>query len=99
MGPLNRQFENTANKYPDNIAIAFGEHQIEYKKLNEAIQRCASGLARLGIKQGDKVALVLPNVPHYIICYYGILQLGAIVVPLSVMHTDQDLEYYLKGFL
>lgn len=96
MGLLNRQFESIADKYPENIAIVFGSHKIEYKKLNEAIKRFANALSDLGIKPGDRVALMLPNVPHYIISYYGILHLSAVVVPLSVMFTAEELEYYLN---
>jgi long-chain acyl-CoA synthetase len=95
LGLLNRQFETAAKKNPNEIAIIFGDFQIDYRKLNNAIQRFASGLARLGIKQGDRVALLLPNVPHYIICYYGILHLGATVVPLSVTISKEELDYYL----
>jgi long-chain acyl-CoA synthetase len=80
---------------PERTALIFGDQKIEYGRLLEAIQRLAGGLVALGVQKGDRVAIMLPNVPHFCISYYAILSLGAIVVPINVMSNEKELSYFL----
>ncbi len=93
---LNSQFKSTANKMPEQIAVVINETRIEYGRLLEAILRLANGLKSLGVQKGDRVAIMLPNVPHFIISYYGILELGAVVVPINIMFKKEDIAYQLS---
>lgn len=93
---LHRLFEDSARKYANNRALAFFGNTITYRELNEAGDRFAAGLVRLGLRKGDRVALVLPNCPQFVIAFYGILKAGGIVVPTNPLYTERELEYQLK---
>jgi long-chain acyl-CoA synthetase len=96
LGHLNKQLFNIASVKPEDTALIMGSTEVRYNQLFEAVQRLATGLRETGIEPGDKVALMLPNVPHYIISYYAILYLGAVVVPINVMYSAEEIEYYIK---
>jgi len=93
---LTALFDKTANKMPEQIALVFNEHKIEYGRCQEAINRLAQGLKELGIEKGDRVAIMLPNVPHFCISYYAILRLGAVAVPVNIMFPQQEIRYILR---
>lgn len=72
-----------------------GDRRLTYADLNGAANQFANGLRGLGVKRGEKVALMIPNVPHFAIAYYGILKAGAVVVPLNVLLKGREVEYHL----
>lgn len=86
----------TAKKYPNNTALIFFGNKITYRELDDLCSRFASALVGLGVKKGDRVALFLPNVPQFTICYYGALRAGAIVVPCSPLYKERELEFQLN---
>lgn len=96
MSSLISHFVKTANKMPEQIALVFGDQKVEYGRLLEAVKRLAAGLRSLGVSQGDRVAVMLPNLPHFPISYYAALYLGAVPVPLDIMSQEKSLAYYLK---
>src|SRR5207247_6195061 len=69
--------------------------KLRYAEVNGAANKIANGLVGLGVRPGDKVALMLPNTPHFVICYYAILKLGATVVPLNVLFKRHEVAYHL----
>ncbi len=87
--------EDTATNFPDCKAISFMDDVITYKELKLQVDKFATALLALGIKKGDRVATILPNCPQYIISDFAILRLGAIHVPLSILHKAPDLLYEL----
>ncbi|RPI02569.1 MAG: hypothetical protein EHM72_03835 [Calditrichaeota bacterium] len=93
---LTAQFFNSAHKHSQMPALFFKETTISYDVLLESVQRLASGLHQLGVEKGDRVAIMLPNVPHFCICYYAILSLGAVVVPLNFMHDVDEIHHQLS---
>ncbi len=95
MPTLVAQLQNTVETFPENTAIFFGETSISYQSLHDAQKRLAAGLQRLGIKKGDRVAIMLPNVPHFCISYYAVLMLGAVAVPINFMHDAKEVEHQL----
>jgi long-chain acyl-CoA synthetase len=82
---------------PEKTAIVFKEYHINYSELNEIINKLSQGLQNSGIAKGDKVALMLPNVPHFIFSYFALQQIGAIVVPVNYMFYENDLNYVLRN--
>jgi len=86
----------TARKYPNNAAIIFFGKRITYRELDDLCNCFASALVSLGVKKDDRVALFLPNVPQFPICYYGALRAGAIVVPCSPLYKERELEFQLN---
>ncbi|HID33768.1 MAG TPA: long-chain fatty acid--CoA ligase, partial [Anaerolineae bacterium] len=79
--------EASAQDYPGNVAVIFNDKKMTYAELNAAANMFANALTKLGVKRGDKVALMMPNVPYFPIAYYGILKTGATVVPFNVLFT------------
>jgi len=94
--PLHSILDETASKYPNRIALIFLDKKITYKQLKEDTDRFANALQNLGIKKGDVVSLLLPNTPHFVISYYAILKIGAIVSPISPLYKPPEIEYQLK---
>ncbi len=82
---LPAMFERTAARTPRAPLIDFFGRKFDYAAILTTSHRIATGLAALGIGRGDRVALLLPNVPHYVAAYYGVLRLGAVVVNLSAL--------------
>ncbi len=87
--------EDSATNFPESKAIHFMDKVITYEELKLQVDKFATALSDLGIKKGDKVATILPNSPQFIISDFAILRLGAIHVPLSILHKAPDLLYEL----
>jgi len=87
--------EQSARRDPGKVAVALDDYRLRYAELNGAANKLANSLVQLGVQPGDKVALMLPNTPHFPICYYAILKLGATVVPLNVLFKQSEVQYHL----
>ncbi len=88
-------FDKMVEKYGGSTAIIFYGKKISYRELKELADRFAAGLAGLGVKKGDRVALLLLNCPQYIISYMGALKAGAVVTPVSPVYTSQEVRHQL----
>jgi len=93
--PLYQLLVDSAQAYPNNHAIHFLGKEITFKELLKLTKKFANALSRLGVKKGDRVALMLPNSPQDVIAYYAIQMLGAIVVQTNPMYTERELEHQL----
>ncbi|NVM56372.1 MAG: AMP-binding protein, partial [Candidatus Helarchaeota archaeon] len=87
--------EDSAATFPESKAIYFLDKEITYEELKLQVDKFATALSDLGIKKGDRVATILPNCPQYVISDFAILRIGAIHVPLSILHKAPDLLYEL----
>ncbi len=85
----------TTSKQPTEPAIHVGDQTMSYAELHGLAQRFAGGLQSLGVQRGQHVALMLPNVPHFSIAYFGAHCAGAPVVPLNVLLTPDEIAYHL----
>ncbi len=94
--PLTNILEESASKYGQQTALSFYGRTITYHQLREMVTRFAASLQQKGIRKGDRVAIMLPNCPQYVVAYYGILQAGAIVTQISPMLMERELEYILQ---
>jgi long-chain acyl-CoA synthetase len=88
---------NTAQAFPENSALIFGGMSMTYQELDRLVDRCVKGLFALGIRKGDRVALLLPNCPQMVIAFYSIFRLGAIAVPLNPMYQERELAYQIEN--
>ncbi|MBX5476216.1 MAG: long-chain fatty acid--CoA ligase [Clostridia bacterium] len=93
MGQL---LERTARQKPDGIAVRLGSFQMTYRELYGAATYFAAGLQRLGVRKGDRVALMLPNLPQYVIAYYGTMIAGGIVAQVNPLYVERELEHLLN---
>jgi long-chain acyl-CoA synthetase len=89
---LHDMFAASAKRTPDAPLIDFMGRKYDYAKVRRGVDRVACGLARMGVKRGDRIGLFLPNVPHYVAAYYGALKAGATVVNFSPLYTPEELE-------
>jgi len=87
---------DVAQAQPDKTAILFGDTKVSYQMLETLIERAADALYARGVRKGDRVAVMLPNIPHFTIAYYAIVRLGAIVVPLNVLYKAHEVGYVLR---
>jgi long-chain acyl-CoA synthetase len=85
----------SAKQYPKKTAIVYLEREISYAELAMLSDQFAVALADLGVKKGDCVAIFLPNIPQFIIVYYGILKAGAVVTTLSPLYKEREVEHQL----
>ncbi|MDN4595531.1 long-chain-fatty-acid--CoA ligase [Leifsonia virtsii] len=86
----------TAHRMPDNVALIFAGREIRYGELWDQTRSYAGALRDLGVGPGDRVALMLPNVPDFPRAYYAVLALGAIVVPIHALLKAEEIAYVLR---
>jgi long-chain acyl-CoA synthetase len=86
----------SAERTPDAPAIRLGEVELSYAELDDGSARLATLLAEKGVEQGDRVGVMLPNVPEFPVAYYGVLRAGAIVVPMNVLLKRREIAFYLE---
>jgi long-chain acyl-CoA synthetase len=83
-------------RYPDRVAVRLDERALRYSDLDEASARATSWLRGRGITPGDRVGLMMPNVPEFVVLYHGILRAGAVVVPINPLLKAREVSYYLE---
>jgi long-chain acyl-CoA synthetase len=88
--------EEAAKKYPDKICTIFKGGKITYREMDEITDRLAAGLHSLGVRKGDRVGLFIPNTPQFVMAFYAILKLGAVVVATNPLYTPREIEYQVK---
>jgi len=93
--PLYNLLDETAAKHPTGPCTNFFGKQLTYHQVKQFSDRFAAGIRRVGAKKGDRVVLLLPNSPQFIIAYYGLLKAGAVIVPLNPLSAERELEFYL----
>jgi long-chain acyl-CoA synthetase len=102
--PLDRFLSNAAARHPDHPAIVFGarvgsrlmDAKLTYRQLNEAVDRFAAGLQKLGLAKGDRVAIMLPNCPQFVIAAYAVWRIGGIVVCCNPLYVPREIEHLVN---
>ncbi len=95
-GPLWKGLDDAVKNYPDNEALYFEGVRIAYRELGELVDRAANGFAKMGVKKGDTVAIMLINCPQFVISYFGALKAGATVTPVNPLAMPKELRIYLQ---
>ncbi|MCP3899922.1 MAG: long-chain fatty acid--CoA ligase [Desulfobacteraceae bacterium] len=90
---VSQYLQQSAEKFPDRAALVFQGFSMTFKELNEKVAQFTSALKDFGIKKGDSVSILLPNVIPCVIAYYAILRVGGIVVMNNPLYTDVELEH------
>src|SRR3989441_1414766 len=93
--PLQAMLDDAAESPPNATATIFFNRKRSYKSISDAAWRFVNGLRRLGVKKGDRVALVLVNSPQFVIAFYGAVRAGATVVPCNPRYTAPELQRQL----
>jgi long-chain acyl-CoA synthetase len=95
MANLARLLTETAQRHPDRPAVRLDGVTTSYAELDDAVSRCAGHLRGLGVQPGDRVGVMLPNVPQFPVAYYGVLRAGGVVVPMNVLLKERETSFYL----
>ncbi len=95
--PLYELLDKSAEKFPDKVAVDFLGKKLTYSEVKELSDRIAGYLQKIGVKKGDRVILDLPNTPHYVIGYYGILKAGATVVQCNPLYTEREIRHIAEN--
>ena len=88
-----QSFVEVAEKYRDKTAILFLGERTSYGRLLQWVERFAAGLRSLGMGEGEKIILYLPNTPQWVIAWLAIQKIGAIACPITPIYTSYDLRY------
>jgi long-chain acyl-CoA synthetase len=94
--PLQGVLRKTAEEHPEKTALTYFEGEITYGELDSLSDQFAAAIASLGVKQGDRVAIFLPNIPQFVIAYFGTLKTGAVLTAISPLHREREVEYQLS---
>jgi long-chain acyl-CoA synthetase len=93
---IGKMFETAALANGDRPALTCGDRHFSYQELNALVNRFANALQSLGVEPGQRVSLYAPNSWQWIVSYYGILKVGAVVNPLNMMLTPKEAEYAVR---
>jgi long-chain acyl-CoA synthetase len=102
--PLDRLLTEAAADHPERAAIIFGarvgsrllDKALTYRQLEDSVSRFAAALQSLGIKKGDRVAILAPNCPQFVIAFYGTLRAGGLAVPCNFLYAADEIEHQLN---
>ena len=95
MTSISALLDRAAAEHPDRPALRMDDLVLSYAQLREAAGRMSTLLGSLGVEPGDRVGLMLPNVPAFPIAFYGALAAGAVVVPMNPLLKSREVSYYL----
>ncbi len=97
MRTLSEVLSETTTAFPERNAIVHQGKTICYRQLDERVDRLARGLIELGVSKGEKVALWMPNMPEWVIAYFAIARIGAVVVPMNTRYKPHEVSYILQN--
>ncbi|HSN77383.1 MAG TPA: long-chain fatty acid--CoA ligase [Anaerolineae bacterium] len=87
---------DTAKQRPDHMALYFKGTKISYSKLDQLSDQFANALIAMGVKKGDRVALVMPNIPQFVIAEFGAWKAGAVAACINPLYTEYEMEHALN---
>jgi long-chain acyl-CoA synthetase len=93
---ISQTFDEATEKWKSRTAIIFYGTEIKYQALRERVDRFATALFSLGIKKGDRVAMLLLNSPEFVIAYYGAMKVGATITPISPVYVSNEIKHQLE---
>lgn len=94
--PLQGLLEETSKRYPEKVAVVYGEKNLSYSDLDSLCIQFSKALQGLGVAKGDCVALYLPNIPQFAVAYFGALKAGATVTAISPLHREREVQFQLS---
>ncbi len=102
--PLHELLPAAARRFPDRDALVLAVHaagrvftsRMGFARLADEVDRCAASLQRLGVQKGDRVAILLPNCPQFVVAFCATLRVGGIAVPFNPLYSSREIEYQLR---
>jgi long-chain acyl-CoA synthetase len=93
---LSKALQRTSERFPEKSALYYMGKKISYRELNRRVGRFAAALKRLGVGVGDKVAMLLPNIPQMVVANFAVWRLGGVTTPNNPLYTERELAHQLK---
>jgi len=98
MRTLSQVLRDTTEKFPQRNAILDPSGtELTYEQLDRKVDELARGMLELGVAKGDKVGLWMPNLPEWVVAYYAIARIGAVMVPMNTRYKTHEVEYILNN--
>jgi len=94
---LGKMLEDTRAACPDRVSLLYKGTTVSYADLDRAVNAFGNRMKALGVNKGDRVAIMLPNIPEFIVSYFAILKIGAVAVTINIMSTSHELLYLLDN--
>ncbi|MBN1955029.1 MAG: long-chain fatty acid--CoA ligase [Anaerolineae bacterium] len=94
--PLDYFVTDAARKHPDHVALIFKGGEVTYRQLDDQSSQLAAALVKMGVKKGDRVAILMANCPQFVISYFAILKAGATVVACNPLYAPPELVHQLN---
>ncbi|MFQ6618286.1 MAG: AMP-binding protein, partial [Fidelibacterota bacterium] len=85
-----------SEKHPETVYIFFRDKKVTFNKFELAVLKLASGLKSLGLEKGDRVGIILPNIPQFPISYHAVLSIGAAAIPINIMSKYPEIRYQME---
>ncbi len=95
-GSLNDLFRQAAEEHRGRNALSFYGTTFEFERLQALVEKMAASLSAAGVSKGDRVALMLPNCPQYVISFFATVRLGAVVTQINPMYVEREIEHILR---
>ncbi len=95
-GPIYGLLDEAVRKWPDNVAIDFLDKKLTYREVAELVDRAAKGFQEIGVGPGVHVGMFLPNTPHFVVAFFGVLKAGGTVVNYSPLDAEQTLKHKIE---
>ena len=86
----------TATRYPERRMFRFRDVNFTYREFNETVNRCAYGMAKLGLKKGDRAAILSHNCNQFVVYWWALMKIGAIITPLNFMLKNDEIKYIIN---
>ena len=96
-GTMFEAVEKVAEKFPNNVAFDFMGKSTTYKKLVQQVNACARSLRTIGVRQGDRVTIAMPNCPQSIYMFYAVNLIGAVANMIHPLSAEKEIEFYLNA--
>jgi crotonobetaine/carnitine-CoA ligase len=88
--------ESRVEKNPDKPFLYFEDEVLSYEEFNQKINQVANGFLEIGVKKGERVCLMLPNVPEFLYAWFGLAKIGAVMVPINIGFREKEAEYVVN---
>ena len=95
-GSMVEAVERVAERYPNNIAFDFMGKSTTYRELMKNIERCAQSLKTIGVREGDRLTIAMPNCPQAIYLFYAVNMVGAVANMVHPLSSEKELEFYIN---
>src|SRR5262245_18051461 len=94
--PFGEMLWESAQRFPEKIAVVFQGQKISYRELDGLVNSCANALVNLGVRKGDRVALYMTNRPEYVVSVYAVARLGGVITPMNPTYKEGELSHQLN---